>query len=427
MLRAVTAASAAAGAPARIPASFSQLHRLLQRPQQLLPPKQQLHMLLLRQVRGLKYIAFHPRSKKPRKIAPPPPVYAVNSVALVPTSDILSNDQERQQQQQQQQLSPFQAVKVLQAFLPLQPVQAEGSPTAGTTKTPGLTAPEKQRQQEQQLEKQRDDSAIAGAPAAAETKAADRQAAFDPLVYLVLRVNADLKRESVRGVCTLQHGVGSEAKLAVFCPEEEAPSLLALGADFAGGEALVQKVAKGWVGFDKAIAAPSMMPMLLKAARVLGPKKLMPSPKSGTVVSSLGEAVKAIKSGRSVEFRAEGDGEIKAPIGRVDFSREQMLENCKVFILEVLKAQPRSSGETSATSGHGTSFEWPPKAFLQRRQQRMAMQGRMSAADLSRGASQAEKESDRFFIRAASICAQGTPQVNLQPSSLHPSSHGYFR
>ncbi|KAL8271914.1 hypothetical protein Esti_004038 [Eimeria stiedai] len=454
--------------------------------------QQQVQLLpLWRQTRGLKYMPFHNRRKKPRKLPSPPPVFAVDASALAPEAQLLLTDeqQQRQQQEQQQQLSPYQAVQVLQAFLPLQPQQAQ--------RLSRQTAQQqhKQHQQQQQQQQEEEPSGASGEMGGSEegTTSSGRSGP-GPLVYLMLKVRADLKRESVRGVCTLQHGVGSSSKLAVFCSDEEtrevqwsrgwlhatpvvcsrsdgfskvmlccstesqAPQLLALGADFAAGDALIQRVAKGWVGFDKAIASPALMPRLLKVARVLGPLKLMPSPNKSvvrekhmllgeipqslatpfgrllralrvkrTVVSDLVEAVKGMKSGRVVEFRAEGDGLIKAPVGRTEFSKEQLLENCKCLVSEVLKAQPRSrSGAGEAAASSGKQLQWPPPSFLSRRRQRLSRDADASA-EARETDTQGRGKNEDFFISSASLSADGTPEIHLMPHTLHPSSPGYFR
>ncbi|CBZ50263.1 ribosomal protein L1, related [Neospora caninum Liverpool] len=253
----------------------------------------------------------------------------------------------------------------------------------------------------------------------------------DSLVYLTLNVNADLKRESVRGVCTLQHGVGSNVRLAVFCPDEEAPAMLALGADYAGVDALLPRIAKGWVGFDKTLAVASVMPKLLKVARVLGPRKLMPSPKSGTVVTNLSEAVRAVKQGEAVEFRAEGDsGEVRVVVGRQDFEASQLLENIKCVVKEVLKARPRSSGtrQDEATQAFARSFVWPPLHFVERRR-RLLMEKNLLPAipELARNRARQQKASADAFIVAGALWAQGTPAIQMDPAQLLPASVGYYR
>ncbi|KAL8455743.1 hypothetical protein Emag_000317 [Eimeria magna] len=265
--------------------------------------------------------------------------------------------QQQQEQQQQQQLSPYQAVQVLQAFLPLQPQQ---------TQPLSSEASKEQQQQQQQQQEKEEEAFVVSAEMGESEEGTDLSGGLgsDPLVYLKMKVRADLKRESVRGVCTLQHGMGSSTKLAVFCSDEEAPQLLALGADFAGCDSIIQRVAKGRRG-------------LVKGSN-LRVQRLLPR----TVVSDLVEAVKGMKSGRVVEFRAEGEGLIRAPLGRIEFSREQLLENCKCLVSEVLKAQPRSrSGGGEAASGSAKQLQWPPPSFLSRRRQRLSRD-----ADASGGA-----------------------------------------
>ncbi|KAL8439962.1 hypothetical protein Efla_007587 [Eimeria flavescens] len=386
--------------------------------------QQQRQQLLLRllQQRNLKYLPFHGRNKKPKKVPSPPPVFAVDALAFTPNASLLPDQQQQQQELQQQQLlqlTPFQAVHVLQAFLPLQLQQADANSRAAANS-------QQQHQQEGRDATEDPAAAAAAAPAAehAEEGGPTNQSAADPLVYLKLKVRADLKRESVRGVCTLQHGVGSRTRLAVFCPDEEAAALLALGADFAGGDALIQRIAKGWVGFDKAISSPAMMPRLLKIARVLGPRRLMPSPKSGTVVVDLAETVKAIKSGQSVEFRAEGDGEIRVPVGRADFTREQLLENCRCLITEVLKARPRiRSGGAEGGGSSNQQFQWPPPAFVSRRLRRLKGEDEEKTVSSVEGMEATGKEED-FFISDAALSAEGTPEVRLLPKALHPANTG---
>ncbi|KAL8430941.1 hypothetical protein ACSSS7_005617 [Eimeria intestinalis] len=370
------------------------------------------------QIRGLKYMPFHNRRKKPRKIPLPPPVFAVDALAVAPDAQSLLIDEQQQQQQQQQeqhQLSPYQAVQVLQAFLPLQPQHTQGGLSAKTAKQ------QQQQQQEQEQQQQQEEDAAIAAPektreSEEDTPSSLRLSRSAPLIYLMMKVRADLKRESVRGVCTLQHGVGSSTKLAVFCSDEEAPQLLALGADFAGCDALIQRVAKGvFYGYYPTHHSRSTL--------------------RGTVVSDLMEAVRGMKSGRIVEFRAEGEGMIKAPLGRIDFSREQLLENCKCLVSEggvaggvnVLKAQPRSrSGGGEATASSAKHLEWPPPSFLSRRKQRLSRDTDASAVGRGIDIEGREKNQD-FFISSASLSAEGTPEIHLMPHALHPSSPGYFR
>eukprot|EP00916_Digyalum_oweni_P014341 GHVL01023570.1.p1 GENE.GHVL01023570.1~~GHVL01023570.1.p1 ORF type:complete len:212 (+),score=29.27 GHVL01023570.1:20-655(+) len=106
-------------------------------------------------------------------------------------------------------------------------------------------------------------------------------------IFLEVKVGVDLTRQSVRGVCQLPYGVGSKIKLMVFCQDSQADELLSAGADYAGMRLYLDKIAQGWVGFDRCIATAEMMPQVLKLARILGPKGLMPNPKSGTLVTNL--------------------------------------------------------------------------------------------------------------------------------------------
>ncbi|EPR59189.1 L1P family of ribosomal protein [Toxoplasma gondii GT1] len=374
--------------------------------------------------RGKRYIPFRtPRNPKSKHIlATPPPLFAATaldaaSLSLPADAHLTADDSGSLQCLQ---LSPFHAVRVFQAFLPLAPKRLADSeyprflgdtePLFSATKTDDTL------QKDEQAE-----APMSPAPAFGD----------EALVYLTLNVAADLKRESVRGVCTLQHGVGSNVRLAVFCPDEEAPAMLALGADYAGVDALLPRIAKGWVGFDKTLAVASVMPKLLKVARVLGPRKLMPSPKSGTVVTNLSEAVRAVKRGETVEFRAEGDsGEVRIVVGRQDFEASQLLENIKCVVKEVLKARPRSSGarQDEATQAFARSFVWPPLHFVERRR-RLLMEKNLLPAipELAGGRARQQTTNADAFIVAGSLWAQGTPAIQMDPAQLLPSSVGYYR
>ncbi|PFH31156.1 L1P family of ribosomal protein [Besnoitia besnoiti] len=352
-------------------------------------------------------------------------------VANMKTRDWLAAPQYQHQAEEQGgasqalQLSPFHAVRILQAFLPPTPkthsdrdynpiLQAESVSSHGSksSASPREATPKQDTEE---------DSPVPAAASFGE----------DSLVYLTLNVAADLKRESVRGVCTLQHGVGSNVRLAVFCPDDEAPAMLALGADYAGVDALLPRIAKGWVGFDKTLAVASVMPKLLKVARILGPRKLMPSPKSGTVVTNLSEAVRAVKSGEAVEFRAEGDaGEVRVVVGRRDFEASQLLENIKCVVKEVLKARPRSSGakQDEATQAFAQAFVWPPLHFVERRR-RILMEKNLLPAipELAGGRARQQKANADAFIVAGALWAQGTPSIQMDPAQLLPTSVGYYR
>merc|ERR1711879_518384 len=113
------------------------------------------------------------------------------------------------------------------------------------------------------------------------------------------------------------------------CPDDEIEEMLKAGADNAGITEPVRRIGQGWLGFDRCLATPGIMPQVMKIARVLGPKKMMPNPKSGTVVANLKQAIKEAKGGTLLEFRAEGEGEVVATIADTGFSDAQVLENLK--------------------------------------------------------------------------------------------------
>ena len=141
--------------------------------------------------------------------------------------------------------------------------------------------------------------------------------------------------------------------------DDEREEILEAGADFAGITEVTERIQKGWFGFDRCLATPDIMPQVLKVARILGPKKLLPNPKSGTVVTNLRQAILEAKSGAQVEFRAEGEGVINVRVARVPkLAHQEVLENVKFFVKEVLKQKPKSMSD----SGGGTQQSLMPQA-----------------------------------------------------------------
>jgi len=134
-------------------------------------------------------------------------------------------------------------------------------------------------------------------------------------VTLATHLNVDLTRQSVRGVVNLPYALPAKIKVLAFCTDEEAKEMIALGADFAGITDVSQRIEKGWLGFDRCIATPSIMRRVLPLAKILGPAGLMPSPRSGTVVENLRVAIKETKAGNQLEYRAKGEGDCDAVIG----------------------------------------------------------------------------------------------------------------
>ena len=169
-------------------------------------------------------------------------------------------------------------------------------------------------------------------------------AKFDETVEVAFRLGIDTRKadQSIRGTVSLPHGTGKTARVAVFAVGEKAREATEAGADIVGGEELVETVMKGEIDFDAAVATPDMMATVGKAGRVLGPRGLMPNPKTGTVTNDIGKAVRDIKGGR-IEYRADRTGNVHAIIGKKSFSEEQLLENYLAIVDEVLRSKPSSA------------------------------------------------------------------------------------
>ncbi len=170
---------------------------------------------------------------------------------------------------------------------------------------------------------------------------------FDQSVDLVIHLGVDPKQsdQMVRGAISLPNGIGKQKKVIAFCEDSDVEAAIAAGAIEAGNEALVQKVTKGWMDFDVAIAAPRLMGQVGKLGRVLGPQGKMPSPKNGTVTADVANAVKDFAAGK-VEFRNDAGGNIHATVGRQSFETQKLIENIEVFLEHIKKVRPAS------TKGH---------------------------------------------------------------------------
>lgn len=170
------------------------------------------------------------------------------------------------------------------------------------------------------------------------------RAKFDETVEVSVRLGVDPRHadQMVRGAVTLPHGTGRQVRVVVFARGEAAKAAQEAGADVVGDEDLVQRIRGGWVDFDVAIATPDMMGLVGQLGRILGPRGLMPNPKSGTVTTDPAETVREAKAGR-VEYRTDRSGIIHAPIGKVSFPVEALVENLRTLVDALVKARPESA------------------------------------------------------------------------------------
>ena len=188
------------------------------------------------------------------------------------------------------------------------------------------------------------------------------KAKFDETVELHVRLGVDSRHadQQVRGAVVLPHGTGRSKKVLVFAKGPKADEALAAGADYVGAEDMVDKITKeNWFDFDVVVATPDMMGVVGRLGKVLGPKGLMPNPKSGTVSMDVKKAIDDIKAGK-IEYRLDKTNIIHCPIGKVSFGQEKLEENLKVIMDAIIKAKPAAakgqyikSGSISATMGPG--------------------------------------------------------------------------
>jgi len=170
---------------------------------------------------------------------------------------------------------------------------------------------------------------------------ANAKAKFDETIELAVRLNLDPRQadQQIRGAVVLPHGTGVSRSVLVFAKGEKAKEALEAGAEFVGAEDMVEKITGGWFGFDVAVATPDMMGLVGRLGRLLGPKGLMPNPKTGTVSMDVAGAIKDIKAGK-VEYRLDKAANIHCRIGKASFSAEQLAENYKTVIEVLIKAKP---------------------------------------------------------------------------------------
>ena len=167
---------------------------------------------------------------------------------------------------------------------------------------------------------------------------------FDETVELVANLGVDPKQsdQMVRGTVVLPHGLGKSKRVLVIATGEKVREAQDAGADFVGGEDMVQKIQEGWTDFDAVIATPDMMRSAGRLGKVLGPRGMMPNPKTGTVTFEVAQAVKEIKAGK-VEFRVDKQGIVHSPIGKISFDAAKLAENAHALIGAILKAKPSAA------------------------------------------------------------------------------------
>ena len=169
-------------------------------------------------------------------------------------------------------------------------------------------------------------------------------AKFDATVEVAYRLNVDPKKadQQIRGAVVLPNGTGKTQTVLVFAKGEKAKEAEAAGADFVGDDDMVQKIQGGWFDFDVVVATPDMMATVGKLGRVLGPKGLMPNPKTGTVTMDVTKAVNEVKAGK-VTYRVDKAGNVHVPIGKVSFPAEKLVENFKTINDTLVKAKPSAA------------------------------------------------------------------------------------
>ena len=187
------------------------------------------------------------------------------------------------------------------------------------------------------------------------------KAKFDETIELSVRLGVDPRHadQQVRGAVVLPHGTGKKVRVLVFCKADKEADAKAAGADFIGGEDLIAKIQEGWLDFDVAVATPDMMGLVGRVARILGPRGLMPNPKSGTVTPDVTKAINDIKAGK-VEYRVDRSSIINVPVGKASFEANQLDENISTLMDAIVKAKPASAKGTylksvaiSSTMGPG--------------------------------------------------------------------------
>jgi len=188
---------------------------------------------------------------------------------------------------------------------------------------------------------------------------------FDETVDLAMNLGVDPKKsdQMVRGTVVLPHGLGKKVRVIAFAKGEKAKEAADAGAEYAGAEDLVEKISGGWLDFDKVVATPDIMGLVSKLGKVLGPRGLMPNPKTGTVTFDIGRAVKDITAGK-VDYKTEKAGVLHVSIGKVSFDSQKLIDNARMVLDSVIKAKPATSKGTylkrlsvSSTMGAGINVD----------------------------------------------------------------------
>ncbi|MBE0654846.1 MAG: 50S ribosomal protein L1 [Bacteroidales bacterium] len=183
---------------------------------------------------------------------------------------------------------------------------------------------------------------------------------FDASVDLDVRLGVDPRKanQMVRGIVTLPHGTGKQTRVLVLCTPEKQDEAKEAGADYVGLDDYIEKIEKGWTDIDVIITMPPVMAKIGKLGRVLGPRGLMPNPKSGTVTMDVGKAVKEVKMGK-IDFKVDKFGIIHSSIGKVSFNENQIIDNAKEFISTIVKLKPSAAKGTYIKSIYMSSTMSP--------------------------------------------------------------------
>src|ERR671924_1819773 len=192
-----------------------------------------------------------------------------------------------------------------------------------------------------------------------------KYAKFDETVELAMRLGVDPKHadQMVRGTVVLPHGLGKSKRVLAIAGADKQKEAQEAGADYVGGDEVVEKILGGWMDFDAVVATPDMMRGVGRLGKVLGPRGLMPNPKTGTVTPNVAQAIKEIKAGK-VEFRVDKTGIIHAPLGKTSFPAQSLIDNAHALVESVVKAKPSAakgkylkSVTLSSTMGPGVSID----------------------------------------------------------------------